>query len=105
IGFGEEDKLTAEGVRQAAAAFVKAAWKDTSATLAVLDVLPPSLERAAAAQALVEGAALAAYQFTKYKADPKACRLESVAIVGGGAAVPAAIERGAQVAEAVALAR
>ena len=105
VGLGEEKEITAETVRKAGAAFVRAAWHDERAALAVVDALPASLDRGEAARALVEGVALAAYQFTKYKSESKPCRLTSVTIVSGNAAAQAGISKGARIAEAVALAR
>jgi len=99
LGLGPADELDAEVVRRAAAAFVKAAWLARTAAF----VLPDrGLDRGAASQAAVEGMALAAYRFTRYKSAPKPCRLETVTVVGGEAA---GLERGAAVAAAVALAR
>src|SRR5207237_5189648 len=63
------------------------------------------LDKGQAAQALVEGALLAAYRFTEYKGDPKPCRLESLSVVGRGARPQAGVDRGARIAGAVAMAR
>jgi leucyl aminopeptidase len=60
----------------------------------------------AQAQALAEGFALGAYGFTRYRSEAKPNRLRRVTVVGGGGArVKAALDRGARVAQAVALAR
>jgi leucyl aminopeptidase len=59
-----------------------------------------------ARQAVAEGFSLGAYRFTKYRSDPKPNRIESVAVVGsGGARGRAALDRGARIADAVAVAR
>ncbi|HEV3226824.1 MAG TPA: leucyl aminopeptidase [Acidimicrobiales bacterium] len=58
-----------------------------------------------ATQAVAEGFALGAYQFTKYRSKPKPNKIEKVWVVGTGAAARAALQRGARVAQAVALAR
>jgi leucyl aminopeptidase len=59
-----------------------------------------------ARQAVAEGFSLGAYRFTKYRSDPKPNRIESVAVVGsGGARGRAALDRGACIADAVAVAR
>jgi leucyl aminopeptidase len=106
VGVGERDHVDGEVLRRAAAAFVRAAWRDARAATTLLAAAPPSLPPARAAQAVAEGAALAAYRFTAYKADPKLCRIESLAVVGhGGGEVRAGLERGARVAAAVSLAR
>jgi leucyl aminopeptidase len=59
-----------------------------------------------ATQAVAEGFALGAYRFTKYRSDPKPNRISEVTVVGGGGQrARAALERGARIAEAVAVAR
>ena len=59
-----------------------------------------------ATQAVAEGFALGAYQFGKYRSKPKPNRIESVTFVGAsGAGARNAVQRGARVAEAVAVAR
>ena len=105
LGVGEPDQVTAETLRRAAAAFVRTAWKDRTGATTLLTAAPPGLDPAQAAQAIVEGASLAAYRFNRYKADPKPCLLESVAVVGSGDAATHGVDRGARIAEAVALAR
>jgi leucyl aminopeptidase len=105
LGVGEPEKVTPETLRRAAAAFVRAAWRDTTAATTLLAAAPPDLDPAFAAQAVAEGASLAAYRFSRYKADPKPCRLESLAVVGTGDAARHGLDRGAKVAAAVALAR
>jgi leucyl aminopeptidase len=105
LGVGNPDEVTAETLRRAAAAFVRAAWKDRSGATTLLAAAPDGLDPAVAAQAIAEGASLAAYRFSRYKADPKPCRLESIAVVGTGDAARHGVDRGARVATAVALAR
>ncbi|MGH9263887.1 MAG: leucyl aminopeptidase family protein, partial [Acidimicrobiales bacterium] len=105
LGVGEPEQVTAETLRRAAAAFVRTAWKDRTGALTLLAAAPPGLDPALAARAIVEGASLAAYRFTRYKADPKPCLLESIAVVGSGEAASHGVDRGARVGEAVALAR
>jgi leucyl aminopeptidase len=110
VGMGEPEKVDAETLRRAAAAFVKAAWKDRSAVVGLLAAAPPHIPPGAAAQAVAEGAALAGYRFTRYKADPKACRLESIAVLGPNGMGPAVdiqtgLDRGARIAGAVTFAR
>jgi len=104
IGMGKPEEVTVETFRRAGAAFAKAAWNDTSAAIAVLDAAG-ELDRGAAAQAVAEGATLAAYRFTKYKNQAKPSKLESLVIVGRGAKVQSGADRGARIAAAVALAR
>jgi leucyl aminopeptidase len=111
IGMGPQHEVDAEVLRRATAALVKAAWKDTRAATTLLDAAPAGLGSEAAAQAVAEGAALAAYRFTKYKATPEACRLESLAVLrwvdqkDGTAETERGLEHGARLAAAVNLAR
>ncbi len=111
LGVGDPDHVTAETLRRAAAAFVRTAWRDTDAATTLLAAAPAGLDPAVAAQAVAEGAFLAAYRFGRYKSDPKACRLESMAVVrpatsaGSADGVSRGLARGARVAAAVALAR
>ena len=105
LGVGEPGKVTAEVLRRAAAAFVRTAWRDRSGATTLLAAAPPGLDPALAAQAIAEGASLAAYRFNRYKSDSKPCRLESLAVVGSADAAGHGLDRGARVAAAVALAR
>ena len=106
VGMGEEDDVSVDTLRRAAACAVRAAWRAEVLALTLLDAVPAGLDRAAAAQGVVEGAALAAYRFTVYRRSPKACRITSVVVVSAdAAAVGPAVAWGAQVAGAVCLAR
>jgi leucyl aminopeptidase len=105
LGMGKPEEVTAETLRRAAAAFVRCAWKDRNGAVTLLSAAPPGLDPSLAAQAIAEGASLAAYRFSRYKADPKPCQLESIAVVGTGDAARHGVDRGARVARAVALAR
>jgi len=105
LGMGDPDKVTAETLRRAAAAFVRSAWRDTKGATTLLSAAPPELDAGLAAQAVAEGAALAAYKFSRYKADPRTSKLESIAVVGTGDAARHGLDRGARVAAGVALAR
>ena len=104
VGMGTREEVSAETFRRAGAAFAKAAWSDSRAAIAVLDAAG-ELDRGVAAQALAEGAVLAAYRFTKYKSQARPSKLESLVIVGRGAKVQTGTERGSRIAGAVALAR
>jgi leucyl aminopeptidase len=104
IGMGAAGDVTVETFRRAGAAFAKAAWNDTRAAIAVLDAAG-EVDRGVAAQAVAEGAVLAAYRFIKYKSEAKPSKLESLVIVGRGAKVQTGADRGARIAEAVCLAR
>ncbi|HWC12271.1 MAG TPA: M17 family peptidase N-terminal domain-containing protein, partial [Acidimicrobiales bacterium] len=106
VGMGDPAKLTAEGMRRAAAALVRAAGQDAVVATTLLSAAPVGgLAAAAAAAALAEGAVLGTYRFVRYKGDPRPCRLERLVVVGSGPGLRAALDRGARVAAAVALAR
>ena len=105
VGVGEAGKITAETLRRSAAALVKAAWRDHRVATTLLAAAPADLDPSLAAQAVAEGALLASYRFTTYKSDPKACRIESLAVMGDGTEADQGIQRGVRIAGAVALAR
>ncbi|MGH9190729.1 MAG: leucyl aminopeptidase [Acidimicrobiales bacterium] len=106
LGVGDPSRMTADSLRQAAAALVRAAWRDAKVATTLLATAPPSVAPADAAQAVAEGAALAAYRFGRYKSDTSPCRIESLAIVGTPVSeVRRGIDRGARVAVAVNFAR
>ena len=66
----------------------------------------PSLDVAEAAQAVAEGFVLGAYQYLEYKGDATPSKLKKVTVIAeGGAAVRAAVDRGATVGDAVTWAR
>ena len=60
-----------------------------------------------ATQAVAEGFALGTYRYTKYRSKQEPNRLRNITVVapGGGARVRAALDRGARIADAVAVAR
>jgi leucyl aminopeptidase len=109
---GKADDIARAGMeplRVAAGVAGRAAQKAHASILAF--AVPPELEEAAAARAIVEGASLGAYRFDRYKSDandpPRLKRL-IVAVPGGGAraeGVKEAAALGERVAAAVAFAR
>jgi leucyl aminopeptidase len=106
VGVGPAAEVTPETVRRASAAAVKEAWKAPSLVNTLLDAVPADGDRAGAAQAAAEGSLLAAYRFGRYKKEGKETALESITIVAkGGKRVRDAVDRGAAVAGAVAMAR
>jgi leucyl aminopeptidase len=105
VGVGEARAVTADVLRRAAAALVKTAWRDAHVASTLLDAAPRSVDKATAAQAITEGAALAAYRFTPYKSDAKPCRIETFTLVGRGVAAKRGVTRGERLASAVTLAR
>ncbi len=105
VGIGDPAELTLDSLRRAGAAVARRSAKVSSLATALADA-GPALDRAEAAQALVEGIVLGAYQFLEYKRDAKASKLARVVILGGsGGGVNAAIERGQAIADAVTWAR
>jgi leucyl aminopeptidase len=102
VGVGPADDVDLDVLRRASAATVRAAWKRRSVATRLLDAAPAGLDAGAAARAVAEGAALAAYRFTRFKSDPDACAVDNVVVVGAEAD---AVARGAAVAEGVVLAR
>ena len=91
VGLGDNG----DGGRSAAALAARVAARCAR----VATTLPPT-------QAVAEGFALGAYQFGKFRSKPKPNRIESVTFVGSTAAsAKSAVQRGARVAQAVAVAR
>ena len=106
VGMGEAAKVDAETFRRAGACVVRSAWRATGVATTLLDAVPAGLDRAAAAQALAEGAGMAAYRFTPYRARPDACRIRRLTVVAADwEGLEPAVARGASVASAVWLAR
>jgi len=107
IGVGEPGKITVNGLRNAAAALVRAAGKRAAiaTTLADLD----GVDAKVAAQAVTEGALLAAYRYIGLKTDVSgASTLASLALVVGdkrSAGAKAGAERGVVTSAAAWLAR
>ncbi|MGH9183459.1 MAG: leucyl aminopeptidase [Acidimicrobiales bacterium] len=106
VGIGDPDRVTPAVLRRAAAALVRAAWRQGPAATTLLDALPEGADPVGAVQAVAEGVGLGAYRFTRYKSDPKPCRLPSLVVVTtADGRVGAALDRAAAVVEAVWLAR
>jgi leucyl aminopeptidase len=80
VGIGD-DRLTAATLRTAAAAVVRAAGKRTSMATTLADL--EGVEAATAAQAVVEGAALAAYRYDGLKTEPPAPGLTELTLIVG----------------------
>ncbi len=106
VGVGPAEEVDADVLRRAAAALVRAAWKRRSLATTVLEALPPDGDRALATRAVAEGAALAAYRFTRYKSDPDPCRLEGLSLVAADAdGLAPHLDRARATVEGVCLAR
>jgi leucyl aminopeptidase len=101
VGVGPAGEVTADVLRDAAAALARAA-KARRVAVSLLDAVSPGLDRAVATQAVVEGMALAAYDFNAYRSKPSPNRIERAVIVG---ADRAGLDRGVRAAQAVYLAR
>src|SRR5437763_9220742 len=105
-GLGAPGEVGSETLRKAGAAFARTSWHAASAAFSLPGAHPAGLDAGAAAEAVVEGIALAAYQFTTYKGQAKPTRLERLSIVGDDPSMlGAGVVRGARIAEAVCMAR
>jgi leucyl aminopeptidase len=108
VGVGPAASVSADGLRRAAGTAARGASRAPHVATTLLSTVAGAsdLNPTAAAQAVAEGFALGSYSFTAYRSDPKPSRITRVSVVGGGGtAVRNALDRGARVAEAVALAR
>src|SRR5207253_175998 len=106
VGLGDKKTVSADRIRRAAAAVVRRSPKAKTVATTLLDTVPSGGDRAAAAQALAEGAALGAYKFLRYKQKSDAPALERLIVLGKkDAAIQQGLDRGLAVAGAVAWAR
>ena len=106
VGLGDQDKVTVDGIRLAAATIAGRAAKHTSFATTLLDAVPDELDRGEVVQAIAEGVILGGYQFLRYKGDAKPTKLRKVTVIRAGREnLQWALERGAIVGEAVAWAR
>ncbi len=101
VGMGPAADVDAAVLRRAAAVAVRNAGPAGSIDLTLLAASPDGLDRAVAAQAVAEGAALATYSFSAHTSAP-APPTRRVHVVGGEGQ---AVGRGLAVATATALAR
>jgi len=105
VGLGSELDRSVDDLRLVGGAIARASRKLEAVSTDALGALGP-LDPAAAAQALAEGLGLGQYAYTVLKSDPEPSLLRQVHVVGrGGARVQKALDAGAAVAEAVAVAR
>jgi len=106
VGVGDKKAVTVDGLRRAAAVVVRRSPKAKTIATTLLDTVPVGGDRAAAAQALAEGAALGAYKFLRYKQKSDAPALEKLVVLGKkDDATQQGLDRGVAVANAVAWAR
>jgi leucyl aminopeptidase len=105
VGIGDPAELTLDGLRRAAAAVARRASKVVSVAT-TLATAGTELAVVDAAQAVAEGFVLGAYQYLDYKGNATASKLQKVTVLAtGGAAVKAAVDRGATIGDAVSWAR
>ena len=105
VGIGD-DRPTAAILRNAAAAMVRAAGKRTSIATSLADL--EGIDAATAAQAVVEGALLAAYRYHGLKSEPASGGLQELTLVVGdrrAAGAKVGADRGSVTAAAARLAR
>ena len=106
VGIGTPDALTVAVLRNAAAALVRAAGKRTTVATTLADLA--GVDASKAAQAVVEGALLAAYKFAGIKKDPNKSALTDLTLVVGekrSAGARTGIARGEATSAAAYLAR
>jgi leucyl aminopeptidase len=105
VGMGTPATVDADRMRTAAAALARAGSRAKRVATTLLDAAP-SLDRTVAAQAIAEGMALAAYDFTNYKSSSKPSAIDRVIVVTPkDDAVGEGLRRGEVAARAVSLAR
>ncbi|MFN8020423.1 MAG: leucyl aminopeptidase [Acidimicrobiales bacterium] len=107
VGIGDASALTANGLRSAAAAIVRAAGKRATIATSLADL--EGVDAKSAGQAVAEGALLAGYKYIGLKTDTSgASTLTGVSLVVGdkrSAGVRAGVDRGLVTARATCLAR
>ena len=87
VGIGDAAELTANGLRSAAAALVRAAGKRTTVATSLADL--EGVDSKTAGQAVVEGALLAAYKYIGLKTDTSgASSLVRFSLVAGDKRAP-----------------
>ena len=120
LGCGDEAALSIDALRRVAATLVRQGGRSGTAVLILPDGLVEGLPRGEpgaaapaplprrAAQAVTEGALLAAYRFTTHKSDEPSGRIARLVVAGAGLepeVVAEGIRRGTAVADAVCFAR
>ena len=106
VGIGKMGELTANGLRNAAASLARAAGKRAHLATALADV--GGVDAKSAAQAVVEGVALANYRYVGLKNDKTGSPVQTLSLVVGQARAAGAqqgAERGEATATAASLAR
>jgi leucyl aminopeptidase len=106
VGVGARSAVDATALRDAAAAFARAADKQAHVATTLADVTEVAAD--VAGQVVVEGILLARYRYSPLKKDPAVTPLHTVTLVAGSAraqSIAAGADRGRVVAQAVELAR
>ncbi len=101
VGLGDPAEVTTDGLRRAGAVVARRAKDAARVATTLADAAADGVDRAAAAQAVVEGVLLGSYSFDEYRSKPTDTKLAKVSLVGDQAA---ALRRGAARAETVAAA-
>ncbi|MFT7599927.1 MAG: leucyl aminopeptidase [Acidimicrobiales bacterium] len=104
VGVGPRSEISADVLRQAAAAYVRSI-SNHQAAASTLAEAGGGLDATVAIAAVTEGIGLASYSYTAMKSSAPKPTLRKVSIVGGGRGVKAAFTIAAAAVEAVALAR
>lgn len=104
VGLGDQATIDANTVRLAGAAMVDVLKHHKEIFTTIAGDIGDALDTKSAVCALVEGAGLASYQFTKYT-EPKPTNLKKVVIKSTGAAAKAGLSLGVVSVNAVCLAR
>ena len=106
VGLGAPRDVTVDGLRRAGAAMARRLKSAKSIATTVADAAPSAIDRADAAAAVAEGAALGSYEFTRYKSNGKRSQLGSLVLIcAGGARVQSAVDAAMVIADATAWAR
>jgi leucyl aminopeptidase len=106
VGIGDPAKVTADILRRAAGAFVRAAARASRVATTLVTAGGDMVSDERAAQAVAEGIVLGAYRFAEYKSNGQPNQVGTCTLVGPRPArLQAGAARGARVAQAVSLAR
>jgi leucyl aminopeptidase len=103
VGLGSQSTVTPKVLRDAAAAMARAAAGRTDLATTLADV--PGVEPRSAAQAVVEGALLAGYRYTRLKSDKTVRGIGVLTVVHADPKADAGVDRGRTIAAAVFAAR
>jgi leucyl aminopeptidase len=109
VGLGPSAGVTPAVLRRASAVATRSSTRHAVVATHLLDAVADDATptaRAAAAQAVAEGAVIGAYQFTTFKSSPEPAALARLVVVGGGGKrIQDALEVGARIGDAVTYAR